>query len=217
MLLLFGIVFNRNLIESRLHPQKESISNTPALKRASNSWNRLFVDSSFKLVQNGDLILRSGTDAISDMFRKTNTRDRTYSHAGIVFIENGVPIVYNFMGSTKNPHELIRRDSLNAFITPYDNYGFAVYRFDITKTKKEKLHETAIKYFKEGRRFDPNFDIATDSLLYCTEFVYKAMIETTGKKDYFPTTQMADFKFIAVDNLYDRKDMKLICKIGYKQ
>lgn len=217
MLLLFGIVFNRKPIESWLYPQPKTTFNTPALKRVSNSWNKLFVDSSFRLIQNGDLVLRSGTDAISDMFRKTNTRDKSYSHAGIVFVENGVPMVYNFMGSTQNPQELMRRDSLNVFIAPYDNFGFAVYRFGITKKEKEKLHDIAIKYFKDNKRFDPNFDLETDSLLYCTEFIYKALMETTNKKDYFPMTQMADFKFIAVDDLYGRKDMKLICKVRYKQ
>ncbi|KAA5533122.1 hypothetical protein F0919_11245 [Taibaiella lutea] len=217
MLLLFGIVFNRKLIESYIYPQPKITSNTSAARRASNSWNKLFVDSSFRLVQDGDLILRTGTDAVSDMFRKANTHDKTYSHAGLVFIENGIPVVYNFMGSAQNPRALMRRDSLNSYITPYSNSGFAVYRFMLSKNEKEQLHDISVKYFKESRKFDPNFNLETDSLLYCTEYIYKALVETTHKEDYFPLTQMADFRFIAVDNLYSRKDMKLICKIGYKQ
>jgi hypothetical protein len=217
MLVLFGIVFNRKLIENHLQSRDKITLNTPAVKRASNSWNKLFVDSSFKLVRDGDLILRTGTDAISDMFRKVNTRDKTYSHAGLVFMENGIPMVYNFMGSAQSPYERMRRDSLNSYIAPYNNSGFAVYRFTLSGNKKKKLHGISIRYFKEKRRFDPNFNLETDSLFYCTEYIYKALIETTQKKDYFPSTQMADFQFIAVDNLYSRKDMKLICKIGYKQ
>jgi len=166
----------------------------------------------------GDLVLRTGTDAVSEMFRKVNTHDKTYSHAGLVFMENGIPVVYNFMGSAEHPHAPMRRDSLNSFIDPYNNSGFAVYRFKLSAKEKEKLHDISIRYFKEGRRFDPNFNLETDSLLYCTEYIYKALNEASGKKDYFPFTEMGDFKFIAIDDLYfHKKDMKLICKIGYKQ
>src|SRR5690606_28951687 len=119
---------------------------------------------------------------ISALFKKVNTKDKSFSHAGIVFIENGYPFVYNCIGNANDPEALLKRDSLYAYISPYDNLGFAIYRCGINPTQIQKLHDVSIRYFKEKRKFDPHFDLATDSSLYCTEFVYKAMIETTGDK-----------------------------------
>lgn len=217
MILLFGLVYNRRLIYAYWHPPESLVDNTPNAKRAALSWNRQHADSCVNLVRNGDLVLRSGSDAISSLFKKANTRDKTYSHAGIVFVENGYPFVYNCIGSASDPAALLKRDSLSTYISPYDNLGYAVYRYNLTLNQLVRLHDIAIRYFKERRSFDPYFDLHTDSALYCTEFVYKAMQETTGDKKYLPTTHTADFNFVAVDNLFLRKDIKLVCKIGYMQ
>jgi len=217
MLLLFLAAFHRRAITGYLDPQPETVTHTPNMRRAANAWNRSHADSCLYLVRDGDLVLRSGSDAISALFRRVNTRDKSYSHAGIVFIENGYPMVYNCIGSAEDPNAPLRRDSLLAYIGPYDNIGYAVYRYALRPEQVVRLHDIAVKYFKEGRTFDPYFDLSTDSSLYCTEFVYKALLETTGSRKYLPLTQTANFSFVATDNLYARRDMKLVCKIGYIQ
>lgn len=217
MLLLFALVYNRKILLNWYSPQPVIAENTPNMRRAANSWNRFHADSCAQIVRDGDLVLRSGSDAISSLFKKVNTRDKSYSHAGIVFIENGCPIVYNLIGNADDPKALIRRDSLSRFIGPYDNTGYGVYRYKLSKNQVGKLHDLCVRYFKEKRRFDPHFDLETDNALYCTEFVYKAMIEVTGDKKYLETTQMANFSFVSVDNLFLKKDIKLICKIVYIQ
>lgn len=217
MLVLFALVYNRRTILNLYDPQPPVTEHTPNTKRAADPWNQRHADSCVKLVKNGDLVLRSGSDAISAMFKKVNRKDKSYSHAGIVFIENGYPFVYNCIGSSQDPEALLRRDSLSKYISPYDNLGYAVYRYALKPIQADRLHDVAIRYFKERRTFDPHFDMSTDTALYCTEFVYKAVIEATGDKNYFPITQTANFSFVSVDNLFLRKDMKLVCKIGYKQ
>jgi hypothetical protein len=217
MLLLFAVVYNRRLISAYIYPQPVAKDNTPNARRAALAWNRVRADSAINLVRDGDLVLRSGSDAISALFRKMNTKDKSYSHAGIIFIENGYPFVYNCIGSASDPHALLKRDSLKVYIDPYNNLGYAIYRYHLSASQIERLHGTVIQYFKERRTFDPYFDLHTDSSLYCTEFVYKAMIATTGNKKYFSTTRATNFNFVSVDNLFLRKDIRLVCKIGYIQ
>lgn len=217
MLLLFLVVYNRRWISNTLNPQQAAASAVQPPRRATDPWNRTRADSCIRIVRNGDLVLRSGSDAISALFRKVNTRDKSFSHAGIVFIENGYPFVYNCIGSAAEPNAPLRRDSLYAYISPGDNLGYAVYRYRLRPSQVEKLYDVALRYFKERRSFDPHFDLGTDSALYCTEFVYKAMIETTGDKKYLPLTEAGGFSFVAVDNLFSRKDIALVCKIAYIQ
>lgn len=217
MLLLFALVYNRRRIAGYIDPQPVVTAQAPNSKRAGNAWNRSRADSSIRIIKDGDLVLRTGSDAISNLFRKVNSRDKTYSHAGIVFVENGYPFVYHCTGSSADPYALLRRDSLQAYIGPYDNLGYAVYRYAIRPAQVEKLHNTAIRYFRERRTFDPHFDLATDSALYCTEFVFKAVTEATGDKKYFQVTRISDFSFITTDNLFSRKDARLVCRIAYIQ
>ncbi|PSK90154.1 permuted papain-like amidase YaeF/Yiix C92 family enzyme [Taibaiella chishuiensis] len=217
MLVVFLVVYNRKLLMDWYDPQPAAVVHTPNMRRAANPWNRYHADSCIQIVKDGDLVLRSGSDAISALFKKVNTRDKSYSHAGIVFIENGYPMVYNLIGNAEDPEAVLRRDSLSAFISPHDNTAYAVYRYKLSRQQVEKLHDLSIRYFKEKRRFDPHFDLATDSSLYCTEFVYKAMIEVTGDKKYLGTTQTANFSFVSVDNLFLKKGIKLVCKIVYIQ
>lgn len=215
MLILFVVVYQRHNIDRWRTPKSQIADNTPNAKRAANPWNKKHADSAITIVKDGDLVLRSGNDAISEFFKKANTKDRTFSHAGIVFIENGYPFVYNCIGNADDPEALLKRDSLNAYISPYNNIGYAVYRYKLNAAQLSKLQATSVRYFKEKRRFDPHFDLSTDTLLYCTEFVYKAVIEATGDKEYLPITKATNFSYVSVDNLFLRKDAKLVCKIGY--
>lgn len=217
LLLLFAIAYNRRALAGYIDPQPDAPEESPAARRAANSWNRSRADSCTGMVKNGDLVLRSGSDAISALFRKVNTRDKSYSHAGLVFIENGYPFVYHCTGSASDPYALLRRDSLQVFAGPYDNLGYAVYRYRFNAALTERLHDIAIRYYKERRTFDPHFDLATDSALYCTEFVYKAVREATGDPKYFTTTKTTNFSFVTTDNLFLRKDIRLVCKIAYIQ
>lgn len=217
LLLLFAVAYNRRLLTAHFDPQPLQQTETPATRRASLNWNKVHADSAAGLVRNGDLVLRSGSDEISAVFKKANTKDKNYSHAGIVFIENGYPFVYNCTGTAIDPKAVLKRDSLRAFGSPAANLAFAVYRYRLSNDQVVKLHDIAIQYFKERRQFDPYFDLATDSSLYCTEFIYKAMIAATGDKQYFPVTHTPYFNYVAVDNLFLRKDIRLICKIGYMQ
>jgi hypothetical protein len=217
MLLLFAIVYNRRSIRDLIDPLPRTVLAGPGATRAANPWNRTRADSCLAIVRNGDLVLRSGSDALSALFKKVNTRDKSYSHAGLVFIENGCPFVYHCMGSAADPHALLRRDSLSTYISPASNLGYAIYRYRLKPAQAAQLQQVAIRYFKQRRTFDPHFDLQTDSALYCTEFVYKALIETTGDKKYLPVTDASGFSFVAPDNLFARKDMTLVCKIAYMQ
>lgn len=217
MLLLFAVVYNRRWVMHLIDPRPEVVPEGPGASRAANPWNKTRADSCLTIVKNGDLVLRSGSDELSALFKKVNTRDKTYSHAGLVFIENGCPFVYHCIGSAADPRALLRRDSLSAYISPAGNLGYAVYRYRLKPAQTAQLQQVAIRYFKERRTFDPHFDLQTDSALYCTEFVYKALIETTGDQKYLPVTRASGFSFIAADNLFARKDMTLVCKIAYMQ
>ncbi len=219
LLVLFFMVYNRKFIARQMGVQTVTAPYNTQRTQAAISWNRAQIDSAHLRANDGDLVVRTGNDEVSDIFRRLNTHDATFSHIGIVFIENGTPMVYNIIGGADNPDGYIRRDSLTSFITPKKNTGFGVYRLPLTRAQKSLLRDNTVRYFTEKRSFDINFNLSTDSLLYCTEFVYKVVTETVKKKDYFEKThnEVLDFDYIAVDNLLMHPKIKMICKVRYKQ
>ena len=105
----------------------------------------LQIDSVKKMIHTGDMVLRTGNDFTSESLRSLNQRDQTYSHCGIVSIENDSLFVYHSLGGEWNPDQKIRRDLLEIFAEPYSNKGIGVYRFNLLPTEISSLMVTVKK------------------------------------------------------------------------
>lgn len=174
------------------------------------------IDSCIGLLHSGDLLLRTGNDEISNMFRQMNQGDKTYSHSGIVIIRNGYPFVYHSIGGADNPNEKLRCDSVSRFIAEAHNLGFGIVRFNFTETERRRFCQLADSYFHAMPLFDMDFNINTDDKLYCSEFVYKAVLKATADSTYLPVTRRNGTVFIGVDNLFRNKHAQTICELRYK-
>lgn len=186
------------------------------VRREANPWNKLMVDSSVHLLQNGDLVLRTGADATSYMLRQMNLTNKTYSHCGIVMVEDGYPFVYHSIGGEDNPDEKLRRDSASFFFSPVSNERLGIARLDLSTPQIEKLHDVVKQYYKLAIPFDLDFDLVSNDRFYCAEFVYKAIREATADTGYFSQTKLLAKTYVGVDNLYDTRHAKIICDIRYK-
>lgn len=217
-LFLFALVFNRRLIYKAFGKETTiEVKKTIHHLRAENSWNIVHADSCVTLIQDGDIVFRSGTDRIAELFKGFNVYDPSYSHAGILMIENGYPMVYNMDASSNNPRQAIQRDSIQNFINPFDNTAYAVYRTPISKEQQHALKQQLVEYYNQHFPFDPSFNLSSDSAFYGNELVYKTFLAVTEDSTWFSTTQAGGYKFITTDNLFYNLNNKLVCKIIYKQ
>ena len=193
-----------------------SVGETANRHREDNPANKAAIDSALHLLRNGDLVLRTGADVISVMLRQMNLRDKTYSHCGIVMIEDGYPFIYHSIGGEDNPDERLRRDSAAFFFSPIYNERMGIARLDLTAEQIGQLDTIVRRYYTARIPFDLDFDMATDDKLYCAEFVYKAIHESTGDTSYFDQSHLLDRSYVGVDNLTDRRHAKIICDVRYK-
>ena len=178
--------------------------------------NFRYIDTAISLLRDGDILLRTGADATSYMLRQMNLNDKTYSHCGIVMVENGSPVVYHSIGGEDNPAEKLRRDAIADFVSPVTNLRIGIARLDISAANIEKLHEIVARYYARGNLFDMDFDLTTDDKLYCAEFVYKAVQEAVSDTAYFELTHLFNRTYVGVDNLYRSPHVKMICDYQYK-
>ena len=154
-----------------------------------------------KQVKNGDLVLRTGRDFTSDIMRRMSEHDKRYSHAGIASWENDSLFVYHALGGEWNPDQTIRRDTFGFFCNPYENSGFAVYRYAVANPMKENFVRIARRYFEQKVRFDMQFDLETNDRMYCSEFVYKTIRSAGDDSLQLNTTTTGKWKYVTIENL----------------
>lgn len=208
IILVAGVVY--------LYMMKYPNSSGNIAKRSSNVWNNHAVDSCIELLQEGDLVVRRGDDMTSYMLSRMNMEDKRYSHCGLVHIENGYPFVYHSIGGEDNPDEIIRRDSANFWFSPINNLAFAIYRYNINDSLKERYMESAQEYYKIKLMFDLDFNLKSDERLYCSEMVYKAIKNTLKDSIFINTVDNLQRNYVGIDNLYMNPKAKLICQIRFK-
>lgn len=186
------------------------------LSRKNNTLNIAAVDSCVRLLQTGDLLVRRGDDMTSYMLSQLNTKDKTYSHCGIVVVEEGYPYVYHSIGGEDNPDQVIRRDSTHDWCSPANNLSFAAYRYHISDSVKNRFVRYVRGFYREKRMFDMNFDLQTNDRLYCSEMIYKALCKATGDDDCIQLSNNYGRRFVGVDDLYPAGCTEPVCRIGFK-
>ena len=150
----------------------------------------------------GDLIFRHGRGAISDALKLFSRHDPTYSHAGIISVENDRVFVYHAIGGEENPTNHLRKDPLELFCNPNDVHSFGMYRLDLDKIKLQKIDSIAADYYRNGLEFDTKFDLDSDDKMYCSEFVYKIILHVTCDKNYLHLSTVTGMTYVACDDLY---------------
>ncbi|MBI3138935.1 MAG: hypothetical protein HYZ15_10150 [Sphingobacteriales bacterium] len=133
------------------------------------------VNRAKKLIHTGDIIFRNGTDEVSEAARSMNRSDTSYSHCGILLLENDSAWVYHALGGRYNPGMKLLREPIDSFCNPRDNNAFGIYRYDLTPLQIGVLRETVHRHFKNGLKFDMFFNFETDDEMYCSEFVFKSL------------------------------------------
>ncbi len=180
------------------------------------SYNYSLVDNTKKLIHNGDIIFRNGTDEVSRAARTMNRADTSYSHCGLVFIENDTVFVYHALGGSYNPSQKLRRDPIDSFCTPKDHDRFALYRYNMNNVMIEKLATTVSGYYKAGLRFDLYFNFFSDDKMYCSEFVFKSLNKAYGGSlNKYIRTDKAPYG-IAIDDIFLNEHSKPVKRVEFK-
>jgi len=121
-------------------------------------------------LKNGDLILRCGISAASYAVLLADSKTE-FSHIGIISIENDIPYVIHAVPH-KNPY--IKKDKLLEFLNGKNASKYAIYRTNFNEIILKKVVFEAQKFYKNKCIFDTNYDLNTDTKLYCTELILKA-------------------------------------------
>ena len=185
-------------------------------KKAADLWNRYAVDTAVSLLRSGYLVVRLGEGAESYMLAQMNRRDKSYSHCGLVMVENGYPFVYHSIGGEDNPDQRLRRDSADFFFSPQHNMRIAIFRYDLAENKVNDLRNIVAAYYKQRPKFDMQFDLATDDKLYCAEFIYKAIDRAAQDTAYIRYSFLLGRSVVGIDDLFLNPHAAFVWQTGFK-
>lgn len=177
--------------------------------------------------QDGDIIFHRSCSAQSGAIAEaTNSH---YTHVGIIFVENGRPMVYEASST-------VRATPLQKFIQAGENGHYVIKRLKSSyKMDPRGLKREVMKM--RGRRYDKYFKWC-DSTIYCSELVWKAyqrgcgielgslrklgdfnlsgdLASSTAKCRYGKNPPL-DMKIIAPSDIYDSRLLTTVDSEGGK-
>lgn len=154
------------------------------------------------LLKSGDIIFRNGTDEVSQATRRFNRKDTTFSHCGIIEIEQGGPVVYHAIGGSYNPGGRLKKEPLDSFSYPGSFDKIAVFRYNLSKDELDAFLNIIRKHHENKLPFDLFFNFDTDQKMYCTEFVFKSLNQSMNHKLDAIVRNQEPPVFIATDDLF---------------
>lgn len=173
-------------------------------------------DSLQNMLHNGDVVLRAGKDQISQLFKLANTKDQQFSHCGISIKEGETWNVYHVIVTPNYPEGIILKESFKSFVSHQYNNSAAIIRFSLDSTQVIKFCEAVKRYYALKIKFDKDYNLKSDDKLYCTELIYKSIIQANNNHWLIvPTVSNSGKEYIAIDNLYEHPSTKIIGKIAY--
>jgi hypothetical protein len=177
-------------------------------------WKGAGLDES--TLMEGDLVLRHSKGFVADAILTFQTQDPQYSHSGIVKKIKGETFIYHATGGEENVSQKMKCEPIAIYCHPAATYKFGVFRWDLTETQRNDFVAILDRYYKSGMEFDLDFDMTTDSKMYCSEMIYKALIVATDDTSYIDLSNVLDKPYVAIDNLYLNAHCKPIFKYEYE-
>ena len=185
-----------------------------------------------KLLRDGMLVTRSDDDFESLTLQNFSTKERVYSHSGIVLKEDSGYVVYHCMAGIENPDGVMRRQSFDSFVTPSQKTGFGIFQYQLSNVEINHFRQLVQRDFIAKTPFDNSFNLLTDDSLYCSEMIYKNLKTATNGRVILPTSILHNFKpkiigykfskafyknyeYIGMDDLYINSFCKEILRVKY--
>lgn len=180
----------------------------------SNPVPKKNTEFTFRKIQSGDIVFRLGHGFISESMKKFSLSDPRFSHAGVISIEKGRAVVYHLLGGESSG--VIQKEPLENFCSPGEALSFGIYRPLLNDAQKKSVDSLNQFYYSARLRYDGQFDLITDSAMYCTEYVAKVLWQASGKNILISSSILSGWKYIACDNIYLNSALHKVFSFDYE-
>lgn len=151
-------------------------------------------------LENGDVIFRRENSFWGDIATSIARRDGSYSHTGIILLQNGSPYVVHAYADAKTNNAQVSMQPLAEFLK--NSSASAYFRLNFAPAIREEVAKQAFGYYQRKTPFDDKFSLDDDKAVYCTELVWAASKIASGYDIAPEKSLMMDRKYIGNDDLF---------------
>lgn len=140
------------------------------------------------MLRDGDIIIRKGFGFVSNKITELLDEPYNVSHCGIVCNTTGLggPTVIHSVSSTLSDIDGVQSCNIKRFAAESRENSIIVVRFkDTTSHPSRLIASEAQRYLDAQLPFDNSFDLTDSSEIYCTELVWKILLDKYGH-DLYP-------------------------------
>lgn len=159
-------------------------------------------------LKSGDVVCRLGKGFFSNYFRKYASKDKKYSHIGIIEVKNDAVFVIHTEASELTGVGRVKRERIGDFLNGISVFDF--YRVHANETIRKKIIANAKKYYHKKTPFDLDFNSFNDSEMYCTELVANVLNNAFDSIVIKPRLKLGNKKMYGLDDIYQNKTITKI-------
>jgi Permuted papain-like amidase enzyme, YaeF/YiiX, C92 family len=158
---------------------------------------RAFADAIATTAQPGDLLFISAGGTWSDLARFLSRREQLYSHVGVIARVAGQLVVIHAGGNPLHSEAGVHADSILFFMATVTRIG--LYRLP------ERLRGPFLSYVETAKArhlpFDSEFSLKTADRLYCTELIWRGLVQTMRRDPIPEKTWAMGEDYVALDDV----------------
>lgn len=149
--------------------------------REQSFYSYALSEADYKKIQDGDIILRHGYGLVSDLIVEQLKEKYDISHCAIVCkTDTGFAVIHSVSSSVSNIDGMQAQD-LKSFIKESQYNSVVVIRYKPKINKADSAISRKAKYYlSQNIPFDESFDINDSTEFYCTELLWKVILDEYG-------------------------------------
>lgn len=143
-------------------------------------------DAEIETLREGDFILSRGRRFSGEVISGSLQEEFAVSHCGILVRgKAGFEVIHACMDLLSvGARDGVQSDPLDVFCADARTNTLLVSRLRAPEASRRLMVERAGELLRRGVAFDRHYDLSDASRLYCTEFLWRLVVEATGK-DFF--------------------------------
>lgn len=169
-------------------------------------------EEEFAMIEDGDIMLRHGYGLVSDGIVETMHEKWPISHCAILWkdtINNEIKVIHS-VSQSLSEYDGVQTQSLKRFIHDSQENSMMLVRFKAPDGMTQKNISTRGQYYlKRQIPFDHSFDIDDTSKFYCSELIWKVILDEYGI-DIFKGKNNEQKDHLKFDNFYDSDNFEVI-------
>lgn len=169
------------------------------------SINYSLTNEEYRLIKNGDIILRYGYGLVSDMIVNTLSEDIRVSHCAIVLKNDTTFSVIHSVSQTISDFDGVQIQDIRQFIHDSKENSVIVMRYknNDNSTSNCNISERAVYYLNKRVPFDMSFNINDTTRFFCTELIWKVIKDVKNTdifEDRYGLDELNFLKFVVFFN-----------------